>query len=116
MIYITLTIISACYGIPGAVLEWFKSYLSERTQFVKINDLLESLKEFLKVQCLVTIYTSPFASIAREHNMNLHLYADDTQLHATFSPLSEEDMEIAICNTEKCVNMFETWMPENKLI
>ena len=47
--------------------------------------------------------------------MNLHLYADDIQLYATFSPLFEENIEITICNTEKCVNTIKIWMTENKL-
>ena len=118
-----LSRLSTCYGISGAVLEWFKSYLSERTQFVKIND--SSCQSSRVTQgvpqrsvldpILYSLYTSPLASIAREHDMNLHLYADDTQLYATFSPLSEENMEIAICNTEKCVNTIEIWMTGNKL-
>lgn len=53
---------------------------------------------------MISIPNSPLASIATEYNMNLHLYADDIQLNVTFSQLSEENMELAICNTEECVN------------
>jgi exonuclease III len=120
---ILLSRLSTCYGISGAVLEWFKSYLSERTQFVRINDSYSQSSRVTQGvpqgsvlgPILYSLYTSPLASIAREHDMNFHLYADDTQLYVTFSPISEENMEIAIYNTEKCVNTIETWMMENKL-
>ena len=36
-------------------------------------------------------YTAPFGDIARRHGINVHLYADDTQLYLAFSPHSGED-------------------------
>ena len=35
---ILLPRLSNRFGITGTVLEWFRSYLSDRTQFVQVND------------------------------------------------------------------------------
>ena len=35
------------YGIRAIVLEWFKSYLKERKQFIKVNGVKSDMKQLL---------------------------------------------------------------------
>ena len=43
-------------------------------------------------------YIAQLGNIARRHGINVHLYADDTQLYLAFSPHSDEDTIQAVTN------------------
>ena len=85
------------YGIAGTALSWFETNLTDRCQVIQLNG--ESSEE-MRLQfgvpqgsvlgpLLFTSYTAPLGEIARRHGVELHLYADDTQVYMSFSPLSE---------------------------
>ena len=74
-----------------------RHYLTDRCQIIQLNG--ESSEE-IRLQfgvpqgsvlgpLLFTSYTAPLGEIARRHGVELHLYADDTQVYMSFSPLSE---------------------------
>ena len=43
---------------------------------------------------LFSIYATPIGDILRRHQLNVHIYADDTQLYANFE-LSDEDNKLS---------------------
>ena len=61
-----------------------------------------------------TIYTSPLLDIASHHGLNIHMYADDSQIYIEFdlSPLSAT---AAKSRVEACDVDISKWMHENKM-
>ena len=104
-------------------LEWFRSYLSNRIQFVKVDDCCSAphVLEFGVPQgsvlgpLLYSMYTSPLGEIARRHQMFYHFYAVDTQLYITFKTSSVCDMERSKTKLVNCVQDINGWMLSNKL-
>ena len=80
------------FGIRGPALEWFRSYLSDRVQQVRINKSLsrQEPQETGMVQgsgiCPwgYTKYMKPLGSLIRLLAILFHMFADDTQLYKTF--------------------------------
>ena len=64
---------------------------------------------------LFTIYSGPIADIARNHELNVHLYADDTQLYFSYDINSPHDELTVRSKIEKCVADIKSWMTANKL-
>ena len=83
---ILLTRLHSKYSISGTALEWFRSYLTNRSQFELIEGCRSQSRE---LKCgepqvsvlgpiLYVLYTAPLADILRFHEMQFHFYADDT--------------------------------------
>ena len=72
-------------GIYGTALNWFKSYLSGRSQSVLINgtqskptSLVCGVPQGSVLGPIVfTIYMLPLGDIIKRHGMQFHMYADD---------------------------------------
>jgi len=79
------------YGIKGLALNWFKSYLEGRSQSVCVDNILSEPSELIcgvpqgsvLGPVLFTLYSAPLEDIIKKHNLNLMIYADDTQLYIT---------------------------------
>jgi hypothetical protein len=110
-------------GVRGTVGKWFHSYLTGRTQAVAITS---QLSERVDLACgvpqgsvlgpqLFTIYTSPIGDICRKHGIQVHLYADDTQLYQHFSVDSPVHCGDVVHNLEACVCDLHQWMVANML-
>ena len=61
---------------------------------------------------LFTIYTIPFSSIISGHAIPHHLYADDSQLYASFT---SGNSGAALNGLQLCLASVKFWMPMNKL-
>jgi len=77
---------TAC-GLGGPVLAWFTSYLSNRTQYVRLpttrsaeSAVLYGVPQGLVLgPILFLLYTADLLQLIRRHHLHPHAYADDTQ-------------------------------------
>ena len=98
-------------GVSGKVLDWFSSYLLNRTQRVSINGTLSDSFELKwgvpQGSCLgpllFVIYASKLFDITHVHLPNVHCYADDSQIYLSFKPDSAANQESAIAAIENCI-------------
>ena len=108
-------------GIDGLALDWIKSYLSNRTQSIYAGKMSSSKCSLPfgvpqgsvlgpKFFC---VYSGPIGSIAHKHGLEVHLYADDTQLYIFFSIKS--DISSPVQKVEACISEIRSWMRKNKL-
>ena len=73
--------LSSWFGIKGKVLSWMRSYLIDRSQFVKVPGATSSKSQ---IQCgvpqgsvlgplLFTLYTAPLANVISSYGLSYHL-------------------------------------------
>ena len=111
------------FGVNGTAAAWFESYLTSRTQFVRVNDCRSTQRSLERGvpqgsvlgPLLYLLYTSPIADIIKFHKLQYHLYADDTQLYISFRADCSYDLSLAKRRVECCVNDIDCWMVNNGL-
>ena len=118
---ILLAKLKSSYGIQGTALKWIRSYLDMRSFEVFIEGK-GSIKEWLLYgvpqgsllgPLLFILYTKDITAIALKHGLNIHIYADDTQLYIAFKPIgSLVGLKDKICN---CLKEIKLWMSKNFL-
>eukprot|EP00116_Pleurobrachia_bachei_P002647 sb/3462909/ len=109
------------YGIGGKVLEWFRSYLTGRTSSVRIGNTSSTPRDItigvpqgsILGPILFIMYTQELEHIVKTHNMQLHLYADDSQLYCSFKTADLAATEEKI---NKCLLDVQKWMAKNRLM
>ena len=109
------------FGISGNALFWLKSYLSDRTFAVRIIDV-EGQPVWLIFgvpqgsilgPLLFILYIHDMAKIAEKYGLNVHFYADDSELYIGFSPLTEASQSMLL--VKACLNEIKGWMHTNFL-
>ena len=110
------------HGIEGKALEWFRSYTTNRTQSVIINDKISD-KLDLKYgvpqgsklgPILFNSYIAPVSEMADMNNINDEKYADDQQLILSFKP-TIDGQEDAKKRMEKCIEDIRLFLNNNML-
>jgi hypothetical protein len=108
------------YGVDGTVLNWLSSYLSNRSQFVRCGSSKSTRRH---ITCgvpqgsvlgpiLFLLYTADLQKLIEQHELQPHLYADDTQICGACSP-----SETVQCQNRlsACVDDVAAWMQSNRL-
>ena len=106
-------------GLRDTALNWFRSYMSQRQQFVLIDGVksktvpLSSGVPQGSVQgpILFTIYLLPLGDIIRKHGLKFHMYADDCQLYTSFSMSTNE----AVSSMQMAIDDIRAWYAANML-
>ena len=102
------------YGIRGSILNWFKSYLTNRKQYIGINGESSKIKE---ISCgvpqgsvlgplLFLLYINDLPNISKV--LDFYLFADDTNIY--YESNSLQDLEKKI-NEELC--KLQLWLNVN---
>ena len=107
-------------GIIGEPKQWLISYFTNRQQAVVINgttsDNIKLNTGFPQGSYIgpsgFKSYTRPLSSIAKKHGIDIHLYADDTQLYTDFEA---DQADQTLERLEGCIEEIKRWMAMNFL-
>lgn len=106
-------------GIRSTALQWFRSYLAERTFSVKLGEFVSSAAS---LQCgvpqgsvlgplLFSLYLLPLGSIFRKHGISFHCYADDSQIYFPLKKINGFSVDPLL----RCLDEIRAWMALNFL-
>ena len=117
---VLLELLESYVGIEGTALSLFRSYLTQRSQCVVVENVMSELVTLLYGvpqgsvlgPLKFCLYTLPLGAIVRHHGLQFHIYADDTQLYIAFD---HKNPELAIDKLNACIADIRSWMIRNKL-
>ena len=120
---ILLTRLHSKYSISAIGLEWFRFYLTNRSQFALTEGCKSQSRE---LKCgvpqrpvlgpiLYVLYTAPLADILWFHEMHFHFHDDDTQFHISFSTNNDMELTNSITKIEECLSDIDKWISINRL-
>jgi len=118
---ILLNRLKTTFGLSGTSINWLSSYLSGRSQLVKLDKSSSSASLPCKFgvpqgsvlgPLLFTIYVSPIASLLSSLGVNQHQYADDTQLYIS---ISKHSVTSNLLTLESALSTLSSWFSYNWL-
>ena len=117
---ILIDILDRHFNISDLALSWFRSYLSQRSQFVKIDNFSSSLTSLnsgvpqgsVLGPILFSLYTSPMCSIIVQHDLLFHQFADDITL---FTGVSHPDPSPTLLKLSSCLSALNSWFSQSQL-
>ena len=106
-----IQILQTRFQTQGNALNWFKSYILNRTQSVSIQDSFSSPSELKfgvpQGSCIGPVaflaYTSAISEIATKHNISIETFADDTQLYTACNN-NPKSIENSLHQIEQCIS------------
>ncbi len=101
-------------GISGTTIQWFESYLSDRS--FKVSRGVQIATSSYRGAPGLSSWTSSLLclhgiTVIQKHGFPFHCYADDTQLYLSFHP---DDPTITSC-ISACLTDISCWMKDHHL-
>ena len=96
-------------GVRGDALRWVESYLSDRTQVIRIGD---ATSHPIHLPCGVPQCSVLGPLLFNKHGVHYHMYADDTQLYVE---VPRDQPERATDSLSCVIKDVKEWMTLNKL-
>ena len=117
---ILIDILNRHFNISDIALSWFLSYLSQRSQFVKMDNFSSSLTSlnsgvpqgFVLGLILFSLYTSPMCSIIVQHDLLFHQFADDITI---FTGVSHPEPSPILLKLSSCLSALNSWFSQSQL-
>ena len=117
---ILLQLLEESIGVNSTALALLKSYLSDRSQTVTIDNIDSELANLV---CGVPqgsvlgplkfcMYTLPIGAILKAHGIDYHIYADDTQVYLC---CNLDNVDESVNKIEGALADVRSWMIQNKL-
>ena len=107
------------YGLGEKVINWFKSYLSDRTQQVRTatSSSMPSAVDFgvpqgLQGPILFLLYTADLLQLVKRYYLKPQAYADDTQIYGHCQP---SDAGCLAQRVAFCISEVSAWTKANRL-
>ena len=110
-----LSRLATSFGVSGAALAWLTSYLTNRTQTVRIGSVtsepsicLSGVPQgFVFGPILFSLFISPIGRIVSDFGISHQQYADDAQLYIS---LKSATAGTSISNLETCLSTLHSWL------
>jgi len=115
---ILLRRLQTSYGINGVVLQWFRTYIVDRRQYVRAGSTTCTPSVIVcgvpqgsvLGPILFLLYTADLLSLIEDQGP--HFYADDTQIYGFCSPSASLQLQN---NISICIDDVAAWMRSNRL-
>ena len=119
---ILLNVLEKNFGLKGTVLNWFNSYLDQRSCKVNIGEEYSSTRELAfsvpQGSCagaqLFNLYCRTMQEVVNPP-LTLHGFANDHVVGNKFKPGEWNEEERCMCELEECAADLRVWMNENRL-
>ena len=118
---ILLSRLKSYFGFTGSVLQWFRSYLTNRSQKVVISEVASSLRQLefgvpqgsILRPLLFVLYMAPLQDVISRHGLDCMFFADDTQLYIAVNPKKPSS---ELDRLSSCVEDIIKWNTDNFLL
>ena len=112
--------LKATYGLGGSAINWFKSYLEGRTQYIRCRTSCSAPTRLLcgvpqgsvLGPILFLLYTAELLQLIQATDLRPHLYADDTQIYGFCRPGAATHLQDRMT---ACIDSVSCWMRSNRL-
>ena len=112
--------LSTSFGVHGTALAWLTSYLTNRSQIVRMGSVSSNPSNCssgvpqgsVLGPILLSLYISPIGQIVSDFGLAQQQYADNSQLYTS---LKGDNVTDSITRLEACLDNLRTWLCHNGL-